>query len=199
MTFTTEITGMTFFRGSVGKSGVHRLALAEVHIPEMGMHINGVQLTWTPNKGYAAQSPSAMIHGAIYAVTWALKSDFACDLAQKMVKLYEAMGGKLPSDETAAAITNAGDPGKPKTVEADRNRANGARRIAERASREDHEIERRVVPFKIHSVDGKPIDEWNADVERELDRMDDGKDDASGLHAFLGVDAVSEAMDRAGL
>lgn len=173
MTFKTEIRGMTFFRGKVAKNGVRRIALAEIYIPEMGMTINGVQLTWSPTRGFAAQSPSALIHGAVYAVTWnPLKGEFARDLAAKMADMYSRMGGTLPEREEKADAIAAAKAGK---------------------------IERRTFPFKIGTVNGRPIEEAAAEAETLIEAMDEAADDASGLHAFLGVDAVSETMEQAGL
>lgn len=145
MTFKTEIRGMTFFRGSAPKSGVRRLALAEVFIPEMDMTIRGVQLTWTPGKGYGAQSPSATIHGAVYAIGWNLKAAFARDLADKLVRMFEAMGGELPGP---------------------------ARRDPMEAAKSGEEIERRTFPFTLVSIDGKPVgDEVDADDSTGLHRV----------------------------
>lgn len=175
MTFKTEIRGMTFFRGKAAKNGVRRVALAEVYIPEMGMTLNGVQLTWSPERGFGAQSPSALIHGAVYAITWnPLKGEFARDLAAKLGDMYVRMGGTLPDQEEEPDPIATAKAGK---------------------------IERRVFPaeFKIGTANGRPIAEAAAEADSLIAAMDDAADDASGLRAFLGVDAVSETMEQAGL
>ncbi|WP_054309911.1 hypothetical protein [Mesorhizobium sp. 1M-11] len=185
--FNTEIRGMTFFRGAVSKSGVHRLALAEIYIPELQMMIRGVQLTWTPGKGYGAQSPAALIHGAVYAIGWNLKSAFAVDLAAKMVKMFEAMGGVLPAPKPVSRHDHV--TGKPIGSDPFEAAKSG-------------EIERRVFPaeFKIGTVNGRPIAEAVAEANSLIAAMDDGVDDTEGLHRTLGVNpAVSETCDRAGL
>ncbi|WP_027142717.1 hypothetical protein [Mesorhizobium sp. WSM3626] len=180
MTFNTEIRGMTFFQNDDGKRAFTKLAYADIYVPELHTNIKGVVLSWSADRGYVAMAPFATVQGGQPVIQWLHKGAFATDLKEKLLDMYERMGGKLPA------------PAKKTRVEAIADAKAG-------------KIERRVFPatFKIGTANGQPIDEVIAEAECEIARMNehlDPVDDAAGLHAFLGVSpAVSETMDQAGL
>lgn len=107
MTTKIEIKGMSFFGTDSGKNKFTRLALADVNLPDLGMSISGLCLTWSKERGFVALAPSALIYGGRPAVRWGHHGAFGRALAAKLAAMYAAMGGTLP--EPAAEPTPAND------------------------------------------------------------------------------------------
>jgi hypothetical protein len=171
MTFKTKIRGMTFYQNDDGQRDFQKLAVAEVHLPEMDANLRGVTLTWSKKRGYSALAPYAYVSSGQPAIHWFHRGAFAADLRDKLVDMYRRMGGDLPDAEPVRRDHVTGKPIGPDPFD-DANA--GA-------------IEYRTVPFTLTSINGKPVG-------------DEPEDDATGLRAFLGVDpAVAETMDHAGL
>lgn len=175
MTYQTEIRGLRFFHGDDGRARFQKLALAEIYVPELSANIVDVALTWSEDKGWRAVAPFVK-KAAPPTIRWNYHGAFAVDLAEKLKAAYLAMGGKNPEE--------------PKRV---------------------------FIPASEIDLDGTPA-KWarNERIGLALDRMSerDGRyyftevfefpeaddDEAEeGLHRTLGVDAVAETMEQAGL
>ncbi|OHV63851.1 hypothetical protein LCM4577_11115 [Mesorhizobium sp. LCM 4577] len=156
----------------------------EIVLPEIRATLRGVSLCHRDGEFFAF-APRPDKGG--FGIQWDCNSPWAKSVAAEMAEMFKRMGGDMP----------------PTTPEKAENRANGRRRIDEKRKQDDvprdhvtgkpigtdpfdgepGEIERRVVPFDLVSIDGNQV----------------GEDDAEGLHRVLGVDAVSETCARAGL
>lgn len=175
MIFQTEIRGMRFFHGDDGKAPFKKLALAEIYIPELSANVSEVVLTWSRAKGWVAQAPYSK-RGGLPLIQWNYHGAFATDLAGKLKAMYLAMGGKSPEKPTSQFVSlhelSIPDDDRPMHE-----------RIVEAL---EAEAERRGVPCF--------TERW----ERAEPEADD--DEAiDGLHRTLGVDAVAETMEQAGL
>lgn len=172
MTFKTKIRGMTFFHADDGQRDFQKLAVAEIHLPEMDATLRGVTLTWSKKRGYSALAPYAHVSGGQPALHWFQRGAFVTDLRDKLVDMYRRMGGELPDAEP---VRRDHVTGKPIGADPFDDAKSGA-------------VEYRTFPFTLTSINGQPV------------RDEPEADDETGLHRVLGVDpAVDETMNHAGL
>lgn len=147
MTFNTKIRGMRLFINDDGTRAYKTLAMAEVFIPELHMTLHDVRLTWSPDRGFVAHSPSSPRLADRPLIQWFHRGAFARDLTEKLRDMFERMGGEMPEEPTVKQQTGL----------------NAARRFAEKPVRRDHvtgktigadpfeqPIERIVVPATFH-------------------------------------------------
>ncbi len=222
-----KVRGLEFYEGDSGDRPFTILAHGTVVIDRVT--ISGVTLTWTEAEGVTALAPAARLATGAKAVMWDCRDGFAHALAKEMLELFTRMGGELPKpkqkpryipyseleidpdsdiplrEQAKAALyhihketgekvfTSMIQWPEPSLVTKTLGDEDGrdakamaydesvARRADERAAAiaaaKSGEMERRVFPAT-----------WSA-VE----------DDAAGLHRVLGVDAVAETLERAGL
>ena len=153
------------------------MAFIDITIPELQLEVNGALLAHQKGK-FLAHPPKPTARGS--GVQWAINSPLAKIVAEKAVRQYEAMGGKMPP---APAPQRQFIP------------------LHELKLSEDEDV-----PLEERVEDALEIEARNRGVEcfteiwtRPEPEADD--DEAvAGLHRTLGIDpAVSEACDRAGL
>lgn len=164
------------------------MAFIDITIPELQLEVNGALLAHQKGK-FLAHPPKPTARGS--GVQWAINSRFASFVAEKAVKQYEAMGGKMPTEPKPkrqfipmADLVLSEDEGIPLL-----------RRIEDAL---DDETEKRGVPCFTET-----FGLTTADVKAAADYAADGQDDddnVEGLHRVLGIDPVVAAeCDRAGL
>jgi hypothetical protein len=194
-----EIRGMSFFHGDDGRNPYRTLAIAEIYMPELTLTIREIRLTWSSSRGYVALAPATHKAPLPQTVVWLHRSAFGKELAAKLVDMFERMGGSLPGPKPVMRLDHV--TGKPigrdvfdgaieeswadaharADAVCEQAVANSHRKASARAdaiaAAKSGEMERRVFPAT-----------WSA-VE----------DDKAGLHRVLGVDAVAETLERAGL
>lgn len=153
------------------------MAFIDITIPELQLEVSGALLAHQKGK-FLAHPPKPTLKGA--GVQWAINSPLARTIAEKAVKQYAAIGGKMPPEP------------KP-----------------QRQFIPLHELELSPdegLPMEERVEDALEIESRKRGVEcfteiwtRSQPEADD--DEAvDGLHRMLGVDpAVTEACDRAGL
>lgn len=166
-----DIRGMAFFHGDDGRHPYRTLAIAEAYLPELSITMKDLRLIWSKERGYITQAPAHK--GALPLITWFHKSQFARELTDKVVDMFDRMGGELPTPKPVVRRDHVtGKPIGPDAFE------DGAAAIAAAKS---GAVERRVFPA-----------EWKVAEASEDEATE-------GLHRVLGFDAVAETMERAGL
>ncbi|HEV7339832.1 MAG TPA: hypothetical protein VGO06_27950 [Bosea sp. (in: a-proteobacteria)] len=181
MTVEIEITGINLAPRPNWDRPLAIAAFCDVRLRGLSTTLLGVALGWSKGK-WIAMPPKAI--GARPndpgVIKWDISGPVPQAIAEAMLKRYIAFGGPMPQP--------ANEPAERETVIA-----------AAKAGM----IERRVFPFTLHSVDGKPIDAWSDGIDAELARMpvnqldDYEPEDESGVLRTLRVEA--EICDRAGL
>lgn len=153
-------------------------AFCDVRLDGWSTTLLGVALAWAKGKWIALPPKAAGSRpNDPGLIRWASDGPVPQAICGAMLKRYIAFGGPMPPALTEAEAAIA----------------------AAKAS----QIERRVFPFALHSVEGKPQEEWMAGIEAELGRMpanhpdEDEPEDAGGVLRTLKVE--SEICDRAGL
>lgn len=89
-----KVKGLEVYEGDQGDRPFHILAHGTVTIGNMT--IQGVALTWSPEEGALALAPAARCSTGAHAIRWGSREPFFKEMADQMLALYTAMGGKLP-------------------------------------------------------------------------------------------------------
>lgn len=160
------------------------LAFCDVSLPELEATIRGVGLTWN-GKRFLASCPKANDRAG--GIGWNVRGRFANQLAEKMAEAFQSVGGKLPTAKPEKPVRRFIAASE---IDLDGTPATWARN--ERIGLALDRMSKRDGCYYYTEV-----------YERtEPDTLVDEADDheaAEGLHRTLGVDAIAETMERAGL
>ncbi|WOC15403.1 hypothetical protein [Pseudochrobactrum sp. MP213Fo] len=176
-----DVRGMSLFGDDDGRAPFTLLALAEVYVPDLGMTIKNVRLVWSEQHGYRAISPLPW-KGQPSPVLWYHGSDFAIEMLDQILDMFERMGGKLPAPRPAPRPVTRRDHVTGKPINADPFETLGRLDIADKMP--DDALEQAAIAV--------------AHARRHAAAMADN--DTSGLRRTLKVcPAIDEAMQEAGL
>ncbi|MHA6644530.1 hypothetical protein [Mesorhizobium sp. A623] len=146
------------------------IAEADAAVPALGVTFKGVQLAWNwSRKSFVAYPPGRV--GNAIGVDWTVTGEFARAMAEAMGAAYVTVGGKVPEHRR-------GHEGKGEPV------------------RLDHVTGKPIGPDPLDEIGHRTFPAtWTVEP---ADVADD-HEAAEGLHRTLGVDAIAETMERAGL
>lgn len=197
-----QVLGITTRRNIEFERSFCIMAFGDIMLSGLEVTLRGCALARSNGRIIALppKIPGAKL-GDLSAMQWNASGEFAQRVKEKLLEAYRKMGGEMP----------------PATPEKAESRSNAARRVSEKPVR-------RFVAASEIDLDGTPAT-WarNERIGLALDRMSkrdgcyyytevyertepdtlvDEADDteaAEGLHRVLGLDAVEETMQRAGL
>lgn len=176
------------------------MGFGDVALPQMEITLRGCALARSSGRIIALPPKLPGAHPSdLGAIQWNAHGKFGTRVRDALLDAYRRMGGEMPPGHDDAAQERA---------------TNAARRIAEK--RRDHVTGKPIGPdpFAIdpeHATKDRP-DDMPADALAAAEEAaaharrhavartaDDEDDDVSGLHRTLGVCAVEETMEKAGL
>ncbi len=194
-----DVLGITTRRQIRWDSGFCIMGFGDVALPQLETTLRGCALARSSGRIVALPPKLPGAHpGELGAIQWNAHGKFAVRVKDALLEAYRRMGGEMPPDHDDAAQERA---------------TNAARRIAEK--RRDHVTGKPIGPDPFDAVadrarkdrpDAMPADALEqaekavAHARRHaVARTGTDDDDVSGLHRVLGVDAVAETMEKAGL
>jgi len=194
-----DVLGITTRRGIEWDRDFCIMGFGDVALPLMETTLRGCALVRSHGtiKALPPKIPGA--HPSdLGAIQWNAHGKFGTRVKEALLAAYRRMGGEMPPNYDDAAQGRA---------------TNAARRIAEK--RRDHITGKPIGPDPFDAVadrarkdrpDAMPADALEqaekavAHARRHaVARTGTDDDDVSGLHRVLGVDAVAETMEKAGL
>lgn len=90
-----EISGFRLVHDDNGQHPYKLLALAEVFVPKIGMHLKEVRLVYSPERGYVTQAPSSQLRPKGPAlISWDWDNPAVVDLTERLRELYTYRAGK---------------------------------------------------------------------------------------------------------
>lgn len=220
-----KVRGLEFYEGDQGDRPFTILAHGTVTLDRMAL--SGVTLAWSRDEGATALAPSARNVTGAHAVRWDCRDTFAKEIAEKMLELFKRMGGELPPSTPAKAANRSNAvrriKDKPKRIfvpfsDLDLSSDEGLSLEDRVSDALDVESEKRGAPCytaiyertepstatRVLGDEAERGDEalaYDAAIAAHAASRDEASDDEAidGLHRTLGICAIAETMERAGL
>lgn len=172
------------------------MGFGDIALPQMEITLRGCALARSSGRIIALPPKLPSAHpGDLGAIQWNANGKFAARVRDALLAAYRKMGGEMPPDHDDGSQARA---------------TNAARRIAEK--RRDHITGKPIGPdpFDVAPERAGKVrpDDMPADALEQAEKaaaharchvVARTSDDTSGLHRTLGICAVEETMERAGL
>lgn len=193
-----DVLGITTRREIRWDSGFCIMGFGDVALPQFETTLRGCALARSSGRIIALPPKLPGAHPSdLGAIQWNANGKFGTRVKDALLEAYRRMGGEMPPDHDDAAQERA---------------FNAARRIAEK--RRDHVTGKPIGPDPFDAIaerarkdrpDDMPGDALDqaekavAHARRHAVARTDIDEDVSGVHRTLGICAVEETMEKAGL
>lgn len=194
-----DVLGITTRREIKWGSGFCIMGFGDVALPQMEITLRGCALARSSGRIIALPPKLPGAHpGDLGAIQWNANGKFAMRVRDALLAAYRKMGGEMPPDRDEPFNRRDHVTGKP--IGPDPWEAEHARADELIAQTRETIARRKTRPDDMPADALEQAEKAAAQARRHaVARTADEDDDTSGLHRTLGICAVEETMERAGL